>query len=131
MTDAESNGGADNAAQDATVTQVAALRFLGSDDDADGGQDSGGELILFDDGTVQLLPSDRLRDILMDVSEQVSSGAVKWGASLVVGLAAAGAALMWRGKRSGGFAVFAAAAAAGLGAFALRRNAEGIAAEMF
>lgn len=91
----------------------------------------GGEWVLLDNGLVQLMPSPELRTRVEEMAEGVGDAALKWGASLVVGLAGLGAFLYLRGKRPAGWALFGLSGAAGLLAGAVRGGALRIDQAMF
>ena len=79
-----------------------------------------GQIVLRDDGMLQLVPSPALRRDWERTASRIDQGALKWGTSLVVGLAAVGTALFWRRQRGPAYAVFAASGLSGAGAFAAR-----------
>ena len=92
-------------------------------------QDSG-KIVLYADQTVQFVPSPALRAGLARTLARVDEAGQKWGASLLVGLAAIAMACLWRGKRSAGWALFGASGLAGVGAVALRRGAASLPAAL-
>lgn len=99
-----------------SVGVVATFPFADANDAS-----SSGEIVLRDDGRIQFVPSAALRKGLDKVVDRVDTGGLKWGTTLVVGLAALGAGLFRRGSRSAAYTVFAASGLTGVGAFAARR----------
>ena len=88
--------------------------------------DENGEIVLWDDNTVQIVPSATLREKICLLSGDAETASVKWGVSLLMGLAAGGGLLFWRGSRPAGYALFGTAVATGVGAALVRRGARAL-----
>nr|CAA9285131.1 hypothetical protein AVDCRST_MAG63-3932 [uncultured Armatimonadetes bacterium] len=88
--------------------------------------DENGEIVLWDDETVQIVPSATLREKICLLSGDAETASVKWGVSLLMGLAAVGGLLFWRGRRPAGYALFGTAAVTGVGAALVRRGARAL-----
>lgn len=84
---------------------------------------AGGELLLIADRTLQVVPTEALRERHRHFAEAADETALKWGASLVIGLAAVGAAAYTRGWRPVGWAFFGLSGFSGLFGRSIRRSA--------
>lgn len=85
--------------------------------------DKGGELVLLGDNRLLFVPSDRVLRELDTLQSRAEETALKWGTSLVVGLAAAGAALFVKNRKPAGFILFGLAAGAAAAAYEARNYA--------
>jgi hypothetical protein len=97
---------------------VARLPF--GDGDSVGTQ---GELFLFSDGTVQMVPSAATVTEFEAFTGSIQEKAVAWGSSLIVGLGAVGAILWLRGKRGVAWGALGASGIAGILSGMARRQA--------
>jgi hypothetical protein len=82
-----------------------------------------GELILFADGTVQMVPAAATVAEFEAFTGSIQEKAVAWGSSLIVGLGAVGGLLWLRGKRGAAWGAFGASGIAGILSGAARRQA--------
>jgi hypothetical protein len=82
-----------------------------------------GELILFADGTVQMVPAEATVAEFESFTGGIQEKAVAWGSSLIVGLGAVGGLLWLRGKRGAAWGAFGASGIAGILSGAARRQA--------
>jgi hypothetical protein len=94
------------------------LIFRGSSD-----YDNGGEWVLLDTGMLELIPAPEFRAKVGQFTDKVDDAALKWGASLVAVLAAIGAFLFTKGKRTAGWALFGLSGGTGLLARSARNSA--------
>jgi hypothetical protein len=85
---------------------------------------AGGELLLRSDRTLQVVPTEALRERHRQFAEAADETALKWGTSLVVGLAAVGAAAYTHGWRPVGWAFFGLSGLSGLFGRSIRRAAQ-------
>jgi hypothetical protein len=85
---------------------------------------AGGELLLCADRTLQVVPTDALRQQHRAFAQTTDDKALKWGTSLVVGLAAAGTAAYMRGWRPVGWAFFGLSGLSGVLGRNVRRAAQ-------
>ena len=81
-----------------------------------------GELLLFGDRTVQMVPSPETIAEFEAFTGGIQEKAVSWGSSLIVGLAAVGSLLWLRGKRGAAWGAFGASGIAGALSGAARRQ---------
>jgi hypothetical protein len=100
------------------VTVVARLRFANPHK-----PDEGGEFLLRADDTVLFTPSPKLHGQFRRLLTRVDQTTLKWGVSLVFGLAAVGAVLYLRDRRKAAGGLFVTAGATGLLAAAARQGA--------
>jgi len=100
------------------VTVVARLRFANPYK-----SDEGGEFLLRSDDTVLFTPSPKLHGQFRRLLTRVDQTTLKWGVSLVFGLAAVGAVLYLRDRRKAAGGLFVTAGATGLLAAAARQGA--------
>jgi hypothetical protein len=82
-----------------------------------------GRVELYADGTCGIVLSPPYRARLLQASARMDHAALFWGASLFMGIAAAGAALVYRRKRPAGYATLGVAGATALAAAGVRRAA--------
>ncbi|HVK03140.1 MAG TPA: hypothetical protein VM490_06675 [Armatimonadaceae bacterium] len=82
-----------------------------------------GRVALYADGTCAVLLSPEFRARMIRATARMDHNALLWGASLFAGIAAAGAALVYRGKRNAGYTALGVAGIAALGAGVVRRAA--------
>lgn len=107
--------------REAAIYVIASLHFSDPGDTVGGGQ-----IVLGADNQLRLVPSSALRRSLEALSHGVAENSLKWGTSLVVGMAALGAGLFLRGKRGRAFGLFAVSGLSGAGAYALRSYARSL-----
>jgi hypothetical protein len=88
--------------------------------------DEGGEFLLRSDNTVLFTPSPALFAQSDRLLRRVDEAMLKWGVSLVFGLAAVGAVLFVRDRRRAAGGLFVTAGATGLLAAAARRGAHSL-----
>jgi hypothetical protein len=82
-----------------------------------------GELFLFSDGTVQMIPAAETVAEFEAFTGGIQNKAVAWGSSLIVGLGAIGGLLWLKGKRGVAWGAFGASGVAGILSGAARRQA--------
>ena len=82
-----------------------------------------GELILFADGTMQMVPSAETVSEFHGFTGSIQEKAVAWGSSLIVGLGAVGGLFWLRGRRGMAWAAFGASAISGVLSGVARRQA--------
>jgi hypothetical protein len=104
------------------IAVVSSMQFAERDNPT-----AGGELALRADHRVQFVPSPALRKDLDRLVDAVDSVSLKWGTSLIVGLAAVGAGLFLRGRRGAAYGLFGASAVTGAAAYAARGYAHTLA----
>jgi len=102
--------------REATVPVLAVLGFVDPNK-----PEASGQIALRADRKVQFVPSPSLSRQLERFVDGVDDVGLKWGTSLVAGIAALGATAYWRGRRSTAYGLFATAALTGVAAFAGRR----------
>jgi hypothetical protein len=85
---------------------------------------AGGELLLRADRTLQVVPTEALRERHRQFAAGADETALKWGTSLVVGLAAVGAAAYTKGWRPIGWAFFGLSGLTGIFGRQIRRAAQ-------
>ncbi|MES2460607.1 MAG: hypothetical protein V4671_08475 [Armatimonadota bacterium] len=82
-----------------------------------------GQLLLFADGTLQMVPSYETVAEFESFTGGIREKAVAWGSSLIVGLGAVGGLLWLKGKRGAAWGAFGASGIAGILSGAARRQA--------
>jgi hypothetical protein len=82
---------------------------------------TGSEFVLWEDTTAQFVLSAEQQGKLMGFFAAADDQTLKWGTTLIVGLAAVGGTLVYRGRRVGGYAFLGASGVTGVGANVLRR----------
>ena len=81
-----------------------------------------GELLLFGDRTVQMVPSPETVAEFEAFTGGIQEKSVSWGSSLIVGLVAIGVLLWLRGKRAAAWGAFGASGIAGVVSGIARRQ---------
>jgi hypothetical protein len=104
-----------------TVPVIATLTFTDPRD-----PEAAGQIALRGDRLLQFVPSPALSSQLDKFVDLAQDAGLKWGTSLVVGLAALGTAAFWKGRRGAAYGLFAAAGLMGVGAFTGRRYARAL-----